>query len=239
MKKPILILIAILVLAGGWFGYQQLNSNDDESQPSSAQTDQSDNFEPQHSVDEPGSIWWVVNKERPLPEDYVPPDLTSPDMELRWASDAESMQVRQVIKTDLEAMAAAANKAGHKIMLVSAYRSYDYQKQLYSNYVAAYGEEEASRFSAKPGTSEHQTGLVVDLGRTDSECEIQACFADTAEGKWLAANAHKFGFIIRYLEGKEDVTGYEFEPWHFRYVDKDLAEDLYTSGQTMEEHFGL
>lgn len=241
MKKALIALIAVILLAGGYFGYSRLKSDEPNAQPDSATANEElAGFDKsQFSIDEPGSPWWIVNKNRPLPEDYAPAGLTSPDIKLRWADDAESMQVSTQIVESLENLYQAATKAGHDLMLVSGYRSEDYQRQLYEGYVASSGQEAADRFSAKPGTSEHQTGLVVDLGRVDGECEIETCFGDTKQGKWLAANAHKYGFIIRYLEGKEESTGYMYEPWHLRYVGKELAFELYQAKQTMEEFFSL
>ncbi|HEX9679339.1 MAG TPA: M15 family metallopeptidase [Candidatus Saccharimonadales bacterium] len=239
MKKIIIGLAAVLVLAGGYAAYQALNQADEPEAATNNNLNEAEFDKSLYSLDQPGSLWWVVNKQRFIPGDYLPADLTSPDIKLRWAADAESMQVREVIRSDLEAMVRAARQAGHELMLVSAYRSFAYQKQLYDNYVKAYGEDEASRFSAKPGTSEHQTGLAIDLGRTDGKCEIEQCFGDTAEGRWLASNAAKYGFIVRYQKGREAVTGYQYEPWHFRYVGRELAAEIKQTGLTMEEYFGL
>jgi len=241
MKRFWLILTAIAVLAGaGLIVYSRFIKNQPANGDQTAADSQPAEFNKNlYSLDEPGSPWWIVNKRRPLPEEYVPASLDAPDMKLRWADDAESMQVSTSAIGDLEALNKAAQQAGHQLMLVSAYRSESYQKQLYDGYVRSSGQEDADKFSARPGTSEHQTGLAVDLGRADGECEIEKCFADTAQGKWLAANAYKYGFIIRYLEDKEDITGYLYEPWHFRYVGRELAGEVKTSGQTLEEFFGL
>ncbi|MBO5477436.1 MAG: D-alanyl-D-alanine carboxypeptidase family protein [Clostridia bacterium] len=123
--------------------------------------------------------------------------------------------------------------AGHDIQLLSGYRSYATQESLYNNYVATYGQEEADTFSAKPGTSEHQTGLAMDVGWIDD------AYGETASGKWLAENCHKYGFIIRYPKGKEDITGYKYEPWHIRYLGVDIATDVYQSGLCLEEYLGV
>jgi D-alanyl-D-alanine carboxypeptidase len=239
MKKWMLAFMAGVILAGGGFViYSQFFKNDAAEQP--ATEEQPAGFNKQlYSIDEPGSPWWIVNKTRPLPDDYEPTSMRSPDMRLRWADDAESMQVSSLAVEDLEVLNKAAKADGINLMLVSAYRSEQYQKELYNGYVRSSGQDDADRFSARPGTSEHQTGLAVDLGRPDGECEIEECFASTTEGKWLKANAHKYGFIIRYLEDKEDITGYLYEPWHFRYVGRELASEMHGSGQTLEEFFGL
>lgn len=240
MRKWLFVLIGLAVLgAVGYWLYARSNGGDSGADEPNTTAEPAGFNKEQYSINEPGSLWWIVNKRRPLPEEYVPPELAAPDMKLRWADDAESMQVSTAAIPDLEALYRAALKAGHELMLVSAYRSESYQKQLYQGYVRSSGQDDADRFSARPGTSEHQTGLAVDLGRTDGKCEIEACFGQTAEGKWLAAHAYEYGFIIRYREGKEAVTGYLYEPWHFRYVGRELAAEIQAEPQTLEEFFGL
>lgn len=241
MKRwSIAIIVAIVLAAAGFFAYSHFIRDEGPTQEAVEQQDQPEGFnEELYSIDEPGSPWWIVNKRRPLPDDYEPASMRSPDMELRWADDAESMQVSTQAVEDLEELNSAAKEDDINLMLVSAYRSEEYQAELYNGYVRSAGQEDADRFSARPGTSEHQTGLVVDLGRPDGECEIEECFGETKEGKWLADNAYKYGFIIRYLDGKEDITGYLYEPWHFRWVGKELAAELHGSNQTLEEFFGL
>jgi D-alanyl-D-alanine carboxypeptidase len=110
---------------------------------------------------------------------------------------------------------------------------------LYNGYVAKDGQAAADRYSAKPGTSEHQTGLAMDVCLANSGCSLEQAFGDTPAGKWVAANAHKYGFIVRYLPGKDAITGYEYEPWHLRYVGIELATELQRNNKTMEEFFGL
>jgi zinc D-Ala-D-Ala carboxypeptidase len=193
-----------------------------------------------YSVDEPGSIWVVVNKPRPLkPIDYAPADLVVPDIPLRVPGN-ESMRVRQTTATALQQMFAAAKAESVNLMLSSGFRSYTYQTGLYNGYVKSKGQAGADNISARPGHSEHQTGLAADIEPESRTCEIEACFADTAEGKWLVENAYKYGFIIRYPADKAAVTGYEFEPWHVRYIGNDLALELHTVGiKTLEEYFNL
>lgn len=126
-----------------------------------------------------------------------------------------------------------AKESGLTIKLISGYRSYDYQKNLYSNYVKKHGEAIANTFSAKPGHSEHQTGLAFDVGAIDDN------YGKTKEGEWLAQNAHLYGFIIRYPKGKQSITGYKYEPWHIRYLGKDLATKVYQSGLCLEEYLNI
>lgn len=200
----------------------------------------SSNFDKtKQSLTDPNSSWVIVNKQRPLPVGYAPNDLVNPKVALRLGSANEEMKVRQQTATAIEEMFMAANSAGLKLLLVSGYRSEALQKAIYNGYVAQKGQAAADTDSARPGYSEHQTGLSFDVGRTDRKCEIEACFGDTAEGKWLAANAYKYGFVIRYPANKQLVTGYVAEPWHLRYVGKELSKAVYHSGQTLEEFFEL
>jgi D-alanyl-D-alanine carboxypeptidase len=241
--KRLLFVVLGLVMMGAVAFYAIKHNTTPAAEQNATQQDSSpvaEGFDKnQYSIDEPGSLWWIVNKQRPLPDEYIPASQDAPNILLRWARSAESMQLDIRLIEPLESMVADAENAGHEIMLVSGYRSQAYQTELYNNYVEAYGEEEASRFSAKPGTSEHQTGLVADLGMKDGTCEIEECFGETAAGKWLAVNGHKYGFIVRYLQGKEAETGYLYEPWHFRYVGVELARELYDQNTTMEEFFGV
>lgn len=232
------LAVAILVVAGGRVVFLAIYQNDKptiSTQQNDSVQQQDDAIQP---IDEPGNSIWIVNPTRPIPQEYIPSDLVVPNMAIK-ATSFETSQVRAIIQTDLEAMYQASVIAGYRLVLLSAYRSYATQDKLYSGYVKRFGQAEASRFSAKPGTSEHQTGLVVDLGRSDGNCDLESCFGDLPEGQWLAANAHRYGFIIRYLDGKEAITGYMYEPWHLRYVGKDIAKSLFDSGKTMEEYFGL
>jgi D-alanyl-D-alanine carboxypeptidase len=130
---------------------------------------------------------------------------------------------------------AAREEINREIIAFSGFRSYNYQKKLYNSSVETDGEEYAQRYSAKPGHSEHQTGLAFDLGG-QMEYWLEPEFADTEEGIWLAENAHRFGFILRYPKDKEHITGYAYEPWHFRYVGEDHAKRIYEENLTLEEY---
>ncbi len=175
--------------------------------------------------DDPNSLKVVVNKKRPLPNNYVPNDLQG---NLRREAAVASNQ-----------MTAAAANSGVSIKLISGYRSQSNQASLYNSYVKKDGQAAADTYSARPRHSEHQTGLAADYGNSNGECALEICFANTAGGQWLAANAHNYGFIIRYENGKTHITGYQYEPWHLRYVGVDLAKQIKSSGKTMEEFFGL
>jgi len=179
---------------------------------------------------DPASLWVVVNKKRPLnPLKYAPGDLISV---------GNSQQMRSEAGAALALLINAAAKAGLSIQPLSGYRSYDKQVSVYNNEVNSYGQAVADTESARPGHSEHQTGLSVDIG--GGGCGIEDCFGNTAEGKWVATNAHTYGFIVRYTAPKQAVTGYRAEPWHVRYVGTELSEEMHIQGaSTLEEFFGL
>lgn len=135
--------------------------------------------------------------------------------------------------TAFNAMRAAAAADGISLWIVSGFRSYATQVSTYNHFVATYGQAFADTTSARPGHSEHQTGLAIDINLVDQS------FGSTAEGIWVRENAHRFGFVIRYPQGKEHITGYMWEPWHLRYLGTGLATTLKNSGLTLEEHFGI
>lgn len=192
-----------------------------------------------YSTNDTASLWVVVNKGRVLPGSYRPPDLVVPKVALRYSSGSTEMLVRKETASAMEAMFSDAAGAGVKLMLASGFRPYSMQSSIYNRHVRDYGRAQADRVSARPGHSEHQTGWAADLEPASRVCEIAKCFGDLAEGQWLAANAYRFGFIIRYPSGKEQLTGYDYEPWHVRYVGPELAGELLRTGQTLEQFFGL
>ena len=147
--------------------------------------------------------------------------------------------MRKVAADALEEMISAAGFDGLIIKMRTGFRSYDYQSSLYNSYVERNGEEKANRFSAKPGESEHQSGLCCDVGGESEGFALSYDFGETPEGIWVAEHAHEYGFIIRYLDGKEDITGYLFEPWHIRYVGVEHATRIYEQGITLEEYLGI
>ncbi|MFD0717702.1 D-alanyl-D-alanine carboxypeptidase family protein [Paenibacillus sp. GCM10027626] len=178
----------------------------------------------------------LVNKDHPLPEGYKPDDLVYPDVKFTFNEKIEKRMMRKPAADALEELFAAAERDDVPLAGVSAYRSHERQKQVFEAYVRKDGEEKARTYSAYPGTSEHETGLAIDVTVADGKCAANDCFAGTPEAEWLAKHAHEFGFIIRYLEGKEDITGYKYEPWHLRYVGPAAAETIYTHGWTLEEY---
>jgi len=184
----------------------------------------------QYSIDDPTSIWVVVNKSRPLqPTTYAPTDLVAV---------SNNQKLRQPAAEAFTRMQTDAKAAGYLIEPLSGYRSYGTQVTVYNSEVSAYGKEKADTESARPGYSEHQTGLGVDIG--GDGCGIDDCFGDTPAGKWVATNAYKYGFIQRYTPDKIHITGYRHESWHYRYVGAELASEMHTKNiETLEEFFGL
>ncbi len=253
MKKRIIVItaVALLIVVALFVLAERANAPTrdaiDETEQASSERAEQPEQQPEelgfdvnkHSIDEPGSPWWIVNRERPLPDGYVPPDLTVPSVRLRLDSSAEQMQFSQQATPAVEAMFAAAQDDGIELVFGSGYRSESLQRQFYESYVERDGQEAADRYSARPGTSEHQTGLAVDVTSPSLTCHLEICFEDTPQGEWVAENAHEYGFIIRYLDDKEHITGFQYEPWHLRYVGEELATELYESNQTMEEFFDV
>ncbi len=170
----------------------------------------------------------IANKTYALPADYTP--YAFPGAEPQ-PNDIRGLTPE--CRTAFAELQAAAGKEGVTISLLSGYRSYARQKRIYNGYVESRGKAGADAISARPGHSEHQSGLALDVN------SLSSSFGNTREGKWLAANAWKYGFIIRYPYGKKGVTGYDYEPWHIRYLGKGLAADVYKSGLTLEEYFGI
>ncbi|WP_307807418.1 M15 family metallopeptidase [Naasia sp. SYSU D00948] len=189
------------------------------------------------SVDDPSSLWVVVNKARPVsPLDFAPPDL----VEVPVAHTFVPRLRREAADAVVRLFQAASDEAGLALASNSAYRSYEAQQRVYDSSVASNGQAFTDRRTARPGHSEHQTGLAIDIGAVSGRCSLDPCFGTTPEGLWLAANAWRFGFLLRYPADQVAVTGYDYEPWHFRYVGTPLAAELHTTGTaTLEEFFGL
>jgi D-alanyl-D-alanine carboxypeptidase len=187
---------------------------------------------------EAGRTWVVVNKLNALdPIDYWP----EPQARAEGVERTSGGHMRADVAAALSQLAAAAQAEGAGTIGVnSGFRSYDFQVSTYRNYVGQLGQSNADLTSARPGHSEHQTGLAVDVVACDGGCGAIEQFGGTAQSDWVAANAHRFGFIIRYPDGLTDTTGYEYEPWHLRYIGSELAA-LYADGgyRTLEDFFGM
>lgn len=184
-----------------------------------------------HSTTDPASPWVVVNKTHPIAPLGFRPRLAL----------VRGYQVARLAAGPLNRLLAAGDRQGLGLKIASAFRSYDYQASVHVDTVAARGSVGADRVSARPGYSEHQTGLAVDLVTpADPACDFDACFADTPAGRWLAADAWRFGFLVRYQPDITATTGYGAEPWHLRYVGRSLAVELRRTGvRTLEEFFDV
>lgn len=240
MKKKKLGLILALGITAGILIYGILDLKSDHSSAPKTNRGTQDTFDKEKfSTSAPSSLWVVVNKGRKLPADYKPSKLITPNVRLRFAATSDEMKLQAEAAAALETLFAGAQAAGHRLLLVSGYRPYASQQAIYERNVKTYGLSEAEMTSARAGHSEHQTGLAVDIGNASRTCELEKCFSDSAEGSWLALKAHKYGFVLRYHQGVSAITGYDFEPWHFRYVGTELALQIHSSGQTLEQFFGL
>ena len=241
MKRIIGLLTVTLLLAGCTGNNGIINTdNTDNGKTSKAPEETEEKTEDvieeisiitEDDVFTEGSTEQLVNPAYPLPETYEPEDLEYIDL-----LSTQDTYLRSEANVALRELFEAASDEGLELYAVSGYRSYVTQEGLYNNYVNQHGQEEADRFSAKPGTSEHQTGLVMDVSSESAYFGLSESFEETPEGEFVKNNAHKYGFIVRYLDGKEDITGYMYEPWHIRYLGKELAQDVYDSGLTYEEY---
>ncbi|MFA1739736.1 D-alanyl-D-alanine carboxypeptidase family protein [Lysinibacillus fusiformis] len=163
----------------------------------------------------------LANKIYPLPSTFAP---------------EENPEARQALNQMLE----AAKQQGFDLVAFSGYRSFEYQTTLYNNYVNRDGQAAADRYSARPGYSEHQTGLAFDIGeRGKEDLWLTEEFGETPAGQWLFAHAQEYGFILRFPQNKEEITGYMYESWHYRYVGKDIAKEIAKQSITLEEYLGV
>lgn len=181
------------------------------------------------NIDAADSTTVIVNKQRPLtPQDYAPHELKN----------VEGQLLRPDAAAALEQMLADMRHDGIEVSLISGYRSFEDQTATYQHWVKHNGQKDADSLSARPGFSEHQTGLAIDLGDS-SGCNLRTCFADTPAAHWAADHAHRYGFVLRFAANQSQVTGYEYEPWHFRYIGKNQAADFMSSStMTLEEFYG-
>lgn len=224
-KLLVIVFIIIAVLSGAFFW--QHKKTDTENKQSSISTSFNKKL---YSVDNPDSIWVIVNKKRPLnPINYEPTDLTEV---------TNGQQMRKEAANALQKLINDAQSQGLELIPASSYRSYQTQVIAYDSEVKNYGQATADTESARPGYSEHQTGLAVDL--SGGGCNIKDCFSNTKEGQWVSSHAYKYGFIVRYTTDKQAITGYRAEPWHIRFIGQDLAQEMHKTGySTLEEPFKL
>ena len=189
-------------------------------------------------IENPASFRALVNKNYRLPADYEPSDLVLLDVPLyNKDKNNEANYLRKEAARALKNLFEAAyNEKGYELIARSGYRSYDTQVMLYDRYVKEDGVEAADTYSARPGHSEHQTGLTIDITSDSVHGGLTETFGETDEGKWVAENAHRFGFIIRYPENRVDETGYQYEPWHLRYVGTEAATSIYNDQLILEDY---
>ena len=180
-------------------------------------------------IEKPNKIDVLVNKNNRLNKFYKPNDL----IKINESYSKKDKYLRREACHYFEKMSNDALKDGYKIIAVSTYRSYFYQKELFNYYVKSMGKKKALKASALPGHSEHQTGLSVDIEGSIGDYNN---FEKTKEFKWMENNAYKYGFILRYPKGKENITGFKYEPWHYRYVGKKIAKIIHDKNITLEEY---
>ena len=183
------------------------------------------------------SVLIFANKKHKLPDGYVPSDLVS----LTVATAYGDVQMKQEASDAISQMFAAANAEGVYPVVTTAYRSEEFQTELYNGYVERDGQEAADTYSSRPGYSDHQTGLAADISCEANSYYLNQDFENTTEGQWLAQHAHEYGFVMRYPKDKQDITGYMYEPWHFRYIGVEEATALYNTNpnESMEEFYGV
>ena len=186
-------------------------------------------YEDMHETINLNKINILVNKHNYLKEDYVPENLKS----LSSTYALSNMKMVEEAANAFESLSKDASKENYKVIAMSTYRSYEYQVDLYNKYVKSDGKEAADTYSGRPGNSEHQTGLAVDVY---NQTETYTNFEKTKEYNWMQENAYKYGFILRFPKDKENETGYEFESWHYRYVGKDIAKYIHKHNITLEEY---
>ncbi len=174
----------------------------------------------------------LVNKDNPLPRAHIPNNLVDAESNYK-----DNILIDMQVKNSFDKLKNEALKYGYHIDIESGYRDFDYQEKIYNRLLEEKGFTYAVTRIAEPGKSEHQTGLALDFCiYKDDKCYIEHDIKELEETKWIHQNAHKFGFILRYPEGKEDITKYSYEPWHLRYIG-DLASNLYHKKITLEEYY--
>ena len=177
----------------------------------------------------------LVDRNNTLSSDYSPSDLVYLQINGIPATSG-SLMVRKILIEDLKNLFEDANKANINLIVASPYRSYNTQLSVYDSYVKQYGRMQADQFSAHPGASQHQLGTAIDFSTDEIANQIDQSFSQTKAGKWLAENAYLYGFYISYPQGQQTVTGYEYEPWHFRYLNRENTLDLKRSGLIMQTY---
>lgn len=236
LKKTITVLLFLTIITILIFNFSKIDNyfinniqamKEDTIKKDTIKKDVNDEIET-FKIVKKGNAYYVndtiiVNKQYGLNEDYTYLD---------------NEELYNKATNNFEKLKSDASKNGLVISCRSRYRDYYSQKYIYEKNKKK-SQSTADTFSAKPGYSEHQTGLAFDVINSDSTKSLKTSFQYTKEYKWLKDNAYKYGFILRYPKGKTDITGYIFEPWHYRYVGEELSKKIYESGLTLEEYFGI
>ena len=189
-----------------------------------------DYYKDLEATDTSKGIAMLVNKYHALNNEYKASDIVKTSSTYSYANNNLNSEAYEAFKN----LADAAKEEGHTILILSSYRNYEYQDNLWKQRKQAFGTRKADEYAARAGSSEHETGYAIDVAdfydKNDS-------FKDTESYQWMLTNAHKYGFILRYPEGKENITGYKFESWHYRYLGVDLATKVYNEGITFDEYY--
>jgi D-alanyl-D-alanine carboxypeptidase len=193
-------------------------------------------IQPTKNVTDYNSPILLVDPTHKLPDNFIPQNLVQVSVPFIDTTQERKM-MRKEAADALAQMFNDARNQGVPLLGVSGYRSYKSQKDLFDHYVSIDGYEKASTYSAIPGTSEHETGLAIDVTSIDGKCAAEPCFGGTKQAQWLQAHVADYGYIIRYPEGKDKITGYEYEPWHIRYVGNPAAKEIMNNGITLEEYY--
>ncbi|MEG0613157.1 MAG: M15 family metallopeptidase [Clostridium sp.] len=235
MMKRFMILIFLAIITVVYFiDYSKVNAagdSVDNSNESKEVVVDNSKVKTKGVVSIKGSSLTLANKQYVLEKKYVPKDMVKVNVTFSEGVTEEEQYMTKDASKALEKLVQGAAKENIILYGLSGYRSYDTQKTLYEYNVKVQGQEYADKYVAKPGSSEHQLGEAMDLaaswGWIYEGCE---------EAKWIASNAYKYGFIVRYEAGKEKVTGYNYEPWHVRYVGKNAAKEIFDGGKSLEEY---
>lgn len=227
------VIVANLSAIKGLLGGESTQNTEEDAAVQQARQESADQQAREESAEQ--GLLILVNKQHPLDKNYLPADLTAMQYYVTDRS-ATTRFMRAEAAAAFSRLVEAASREDIELKMTTAYRSYDFQQMLYNNYVSQSGEEAANRYSAKPGQSEHQTGLAVDVSSASVGYQLTDAFGDTNEGKWLDLHAAEFGFILRYPDGQEEITGYLYEPWHLRYVGLFVANEIDNKDITLEEY---
>jgi len=236
MAIVFVVILLVLIVAVTMIRSTYINNALDQANSTSNGSVQANTVEAASASDltevtEKADTMVLVNKSTSLDKNYVPSDLVWVDLR-----GVRETQLRQEAAEALENLFKEADSKAITLYCCSGYRSYETQQELYQENVKTYGQKQADLVSAKPGQSEHQTGLAMDVTAESVNLDLDESFGETTEGQFVKNNAYKYGFIIRYQEDKTAITGYAYEPWHLRYVGTDAAKTIFEKDITLAEY---